>query len=71
MTILWLTLLSLACLLLAYGLVALVRHVRPSAERQRFEDWARTYETTRQIDLMTRATIAAMRQAVREQSGQR
>ncbi len=67
----WLTLLSVLVILLAYGLLALVRHARPSAERQRFEDWARSYETSRQIDLMTRATIRAMRQAVREQSAQR
>ncbi len=64
----WLTLLSVLVLLLAYGVLVLVRHAHPSVERQRFEAWAEAYETSRQIDLVTRATIAAMRQAVREQS---
>lgn len=69
--ILWVTLLSLLVILLGYGLVALVRHVRPSAERARFEDWARAYESSRQIDLMTRATVTAMRQAVRDYVAER
>lgn len=71
MVVLWLALVSIVVVLLVSGLVALLRHVRPSAERQRFEDWARTYESSRQIDLMTRATIAAMRQAVRDQAVER
>ena len=67
----WLTLLSVLVVLLAYALASVIRHVRPSAEQERFRNWASAYETTRQMDLTTRATIAAMRQAVRDQSKSR
>lgn len=69
--LLWLLALSLVLALVVVGLLALVSHMQPAAERQRFDDWARIYEANRQVDLLTRATLAAMRQAAREQSGQR